>query len=139
MLPDVTEYIDDAEDDIAENTDDIQPSYTYKLDFKNKRIMGSVDTLDAVVQAVTKVMQTERFAYEIYDDSYGVELETLLGKEKEYVETVIEQRVEEALLVDDRITSISEFTIVNIEKESVHIHYTVNTIYGDFNFEGVIE
>lgn len=139
MLPEASDFLEELEEESASGLDDSLPSFTYRIDFENKRIMGSVDDLDSVVQAVVKVMNTERFAYEIYDDDYGSEFESLIGQEREFVMAVIEQRVEEAVTSDDRVSGISEFELTVIRNDSIGLKFTVQTIYGDFVYEGVIE
>ena len=52
------------------------PTRTYKV--VNGRIVGYVDSLDAMRQAVEKVLLTERFAYNIYTANYGVEFSDLI-------------------------------------------------------------
>ena len=42
------------------------PSKTYRIDFQTGRISGTVDGRDAMVQAIRKILQTERFQYLIY-------------------------------------------------------------------------
>src|SRR5690606_27931875 len=51
-----------------------QPSRTYKLEFARGRVAGMTDGLDAIKQAVYKILQTDRFRYEIYSFDYGHEL-----------------------------------------------------------------
>ena len=90
---------------------EIQPSLTYKLDLENKRIMGTVDNSDSVFQAIQKILNTDKYAYDIYDWNYGHELLKLVGKEFSYIEVKLPQIIEEALLQDDRIKEITDFEI----------------------------
>ena len=50
-----------------------RPSKTYKLDLKAGRIVGYVDELEAVNQAILKAIITPRFKCLIYDNQYGSE------------------------------------------------------------------
>ena len=52
-----------------------QPSLTYRLDLENGRIVGRVDKLEAVNQAIRKAIITPRFKCLIYDNQYGSEVE----------------------------------------------------------------
>ena len=61
------------------------PSKTYRLDRTAGRIIGSVDGLDAVIQAYEKMFDTERFAWVIYTADYGVEFENLIGHDMDFV------------------------------------------------------
>lgn len=50
--------------DIAEEEDSEDEIIyrTYRMDFKNKRIIGMVDGIEASAQAMFKALQTRRFA-----------------------------------------------------------------------------
>lgn len=107
-----------------------EPTLTYKLDFETKRISTKVDDFEAVMQAVMKILYTERYSYVIYSGDYGVELDKLIGQDYDYVVSDIERIITEALTVDDRVLSISDLEIVKLNKDSAQVTFTVNTIYG---------
>ena len=122
---------------VPEQTDEMleleiatQPTLTYKLDFESKRISKKIDGLDAVMQAVMKILYTERYSCVIYSGDYGVELEKLIGKDYDYIVSDIERIITEALTVDDRVTSISDLQIEKVATDAMRITFTVNTIYG---------
>ena len=105
------------------------PSQTYHV--RNGRILGKVDGLDAVVQAVDKLLKTERFAYVIYQD-YGVELERFIGQNFDFIQADLERTITDALLVDDRIEGISDFEMEQTKKDTLWCRFRVNTIEGSF-------
>ncbi|MGC6175910.1 DUF2634 domain-containing protein [Lacrimispora sp. 38-1] len=111
-----------------------QPSTTFYLDIKNKRINGSVDGLDAVKQAVYCILNTERFEWLIYSWNYGTELNHLFGKHSGLVKTKIKKRIREALLQDDRIQNVDHFEF-EMKVKNLHVTFTVNSIFGDFRIE----
>ncbi|MCK9453284.1 MAG: DUF2634 domain-containing protein [Bacteroidales bacterium] len=80
------------------------PSTTWLLE--NGRLVKRVDALAAMMQAVRKLFATERYTQSIYTGNYGVELESLIGKSSPFVLAVMEQRMREALLQDDRISDV---------------------------------
>lgn len=80
------------------------PSKTYKL--KNNQITGKVDDIEAIKQAIEHILSIERYAYLIYDDNYGIELQKYIGESKEYLEATIEDTLREALTQDDRILDV---------------------------------
>lgn len=106
------------------------PSKTYRLDEKSGRIAGHVDGTDAIMQAAYKILKTERFVHEIYSRHYGAEIVGLIGRDKAYVNSVLPSRVSDALLADDRITSIEDFAILEIDSETMLMRCTVNTSQG---------
>ena len=106
------------------------PSRTYKLDTHQKRIIGYVDDLDAMVQAIQKIFETERFAWQIYTHEYGIELESLLGQEQDFVITVLESRIKDALLSDDRIIELQDFQVTQTSKDTLTASGHVITTHG---------
>lgn len=106
------------------------PSKTYRLDRSAGRIIGSVDGIDAVIQAYEKMFDTERFAWVIYTADYGVEFENLIGQDMDFVQAVLGTRIREALLTDDRTVSVDAIDITVSEKESLLVDIRVTTTEG---------
>lgn len=113
----------------------IYPTKTYKLDTINNRIVGTLDGRDAVVQFIQKVLRTDKYAYEIYDWYYGNELLKLVGHDYNYVITRIPNILREALLVDDRIIDVRDFTFTRKSVDSVSVVCYVDTVYGEIKYE----
>lgn len=111
-----------------------QPTLTYKLDFEKGRASGRIDGLEAVRQAVFKVIQTDRFWHEIYTFDYGHELGSLIGGDVLYVQSEVSRMISEALLQDDRINSI-ENTTVNVVGDGLAVRFTVVSDFGSFEEE----
>lgn len=110
------------------------PSLTYRLDFTNRRIIGKVDGKEAVMQFIKKVLDNRKYAYEIYDWYYGNELLGLVGMSYDYFSVEAPRIVEEALLVDDRITYIDSWSFTRLSADSMEISFLVHTIYGDIKY-----
>lgn len=114
-----------------------QPSKTYFLDRENKRIIGNVtDYLKAVEQAVYLILSIERYDYVMYSWNYGIELKDLYGQIKEYVIPSLIRRITDALMQDDRITDVTDFTY-KVAKSKYYISFTVVTKYGNINISEV--
>lgn len=143
-LPVVTET--EADDDIDQTlnddgspttgeTDDVEeetsPSYTYQV--KAGRIIQMTDGKDAMLQAINKLLQTIRFAYPIYDEDYGHDLEDLIGKELPYAQTEVERLLTEALEADDRVLDVEVQDIVPDTKGFLTVTALVTTIYGEIS------
>lgn len=114
------------------------PSKQHRMNLDNNRILGTCDTLEAIRQAVFKILNTERYAYIIYSWNYGIELEDLFGQPVRYVCPEIERRVKEALLQDDRITAVDNFEFNTSKRGVVSVSFDVHTIFGDLNEEMVV-
>ena len=131
MLPDVNIELTELEVTT-------QPSKTYNLDTTHNRIGAMIDGREAIMQAVKKILYTERYANVIYGSNYGVELYRLFGKDLEFVVGDLEATITEALLTDDRIESISNFQIGRSSIDSVIASFTVNSIYGNIPMQAEV-
>ena len=107
-----------------------QPSLTYYLDMDKKRISGMIDNQEAIKQAVIKILNTERYAYVIYNSEYGVELERLVGADYDFIVSDLKRTISEALMADDRVLSISDFKIQKTGVDSLTASFTVNSVFG---------
>jgi len=114
-----------------------EPTKTYRLDTSNNRLIGYTDALEAMKQAIYKIIFTERYQYLIYSWNYGIELEDLFGKPKPYVYSELKRRIREALLQDDRITEVDNFDFSS-KKGDVTVTFTVHTVFGDIEAERTV-
>lgn len=128
MLPAIeTELLEDF-------TVTTKSSLTYQLDIDHSRMEpDKIEGLKAIKQAVYKILLTERYQYPIYSWDYGIETIDLYGKPISYVRPELERRVREALLQDDRITGVDNFTFETPERNTLTATFTVSTIFGDFD------
>ena len=110
-----------------------EPSKSYKMDIVHDIINGSVDELEAVRQAVFKILNTERYQYPVYSWDYGIELDDLYGEPADYVCAELERRVREALTADDRIDSVDNFKFDLSKKKTVSVSFLVHSIFGSFD------
>lgn len=109
------------------------PTRTYRI--MNNRIAGWIDDLEAMRQAVEKILLTERFEWEIYSDNYGVEIQNLIGQDFDLIKSEIERVVSEALLADERIESVDNFDLQQTDRSSLLFSFTVLTVFGEINME----
>ena len=105
---------------------------TFRLDRDMGRVVGRIDGLEALRQAAYVALQTERYQFPIYGENFGVEIESLRGREVGFVFADLERRVTDALLVDERIWGVSDFT-ASRQGNTVHAEFTMETIYGHGN------
>lgn len=115
-----------------------QPSKTYEMELSGERIRGYTDGIGAVKQAIYKILNTERYKYPIYSWNYGVELDGLFGEPVTWVCPELERRITEALVWDDRVTSVSDFNFDLSLKGAVAVSFTAHTIYGDVEGERTV-
>lgn len=118
--------------DLEINKEVMQPTKTYKI--KDNRILGFIDNIEALKQAISLILNTERYEYLIYSWNYGSEINGVIGKDKDIAESEFKRRIKEALLQDDRIRNVDNF-IFRYEEDSVLVEFTIFSIYGDFQDE----
>lgn len=112
-----------------------QPTKVYRMDLEGDSIRGFVDELEAMKQAVFRILNTERYQHIIYPWWYGIETLDLYGEPITWVCPELERRITEALLMDSRISSVTDFEHDTSVKGVVHTSFTVKTIYGDLKAE----
>lgn len=132
MIPESQDLF--MQDENAENFE-ILPTKTYRIDPVNKRIIGTIEDKDAVMQFIRKVLSTDKYAFEIYDWYFGNELLKLVGQSYDYAVTRIPNIFKEALLVDDRILDVRDFTFSQPTLDSLVVSCHVDTVYGEIKYE----
>ena len=127
MLPEALNFSNFSEAD--------QSSLTFKIDFKKNKIVGKVDGIEAVKQAVFLMLSTERDYSEIYKD-YGIKINDLLGQDIYFIASELKRRIKEALKEDNRIVEVDNFEFNEID-EGLEITFDVASISGSFPSKGV--
>lgn len=93
-------------------------------------ICGRTDGMAALQQAIELMLSVECGVYAIFSDRYGVNLMDLLGKPYPYAVAEIERRIREALLRDERILAVEDFTFA-ADADKLSVNFTVKSIYGE--------
>lgn len=119
-------------------TVDKNPTKTYFLDIDAGRISGNVDGILAMKQAIYLILSTERYLYPVYSFDYGVEFIDLIGQPANFLLPELKRRITEALTVDERIITATDFSFEN-KGSSVLVTFTVKTVYGDIEIKKEVE
>lgn len=106
--------------------DEILPLKTYALNVETGEMGGMVDGTAAIEQFIYKAIRTARYRFAIFDDDYGCELDDLIGQEVsvELLETEIPRTIEDALIYDDRILAVRDFTLTR-EADKLYVSFFV--------------
>lgn len=116
-----------------------QPTKTYRMDLNTEEhIGGYTDELEAMKQAIFKILNTERYQYIMYSWDYGIELVDLYGQPISYVCPELERRITEALTQDERIETVSDFNFDLPKRGVVHTSFLVHTIFGTIEAERAV-
>lgn len=121
-------------EDINLITEEI-PTNTYSMKIFGDRINGYADKIEAMKQAIYKILNTERYQYVIYSWNYGIELKDLIGKPKNYCKVEIKRRVKEALAQDERILDVDAFSFEDKKRRELAVTFTASTIFGNIEIE----
>ena len=124
MIPDASITVIPTTSDLYTS---LQTSKTYKI--SSSKIQGSIDGIDALQQTIDKILNTEQYEYPIYNFSYGIEMESLFGKDKLYAQMELERRIKECLMMDERIQNVENFSFT-INGASLICTFDVKSIYG---------
>ena len=114
----------------------METTRTYKI--IDNSVSGYIDELEALEQAINNVLNTEKYTYPIYSFDYGIELENLLGKDLEYIKIELKRRIEDCLLEDERIISVSDFSF-NQDGDSLYCSFNVISIYGEISIDKEVD
>ena len=91
-----------------------------------------VEKNEAIKIWIWKALFSSRYTYLAYSTDYGNEIYTLIGRylNKELLYSELRRMIEEALLCNPYIVSLSDFDITQ-EGAKVICNFSVNTIYGN--------
>lgn len=112
-----------------------QPSLTWIINKETNQVSSMEDGIESVRQAVRIMLDVSRYHYQIYTSNFGEELNSLVGKPEDYIESELPRLVKEALSVDDRIISVNNFSFRSNGDELL-VTFEVKCVYGTFS-EGV--
>lgn len=90
-----------------------------------------VEKNEAIKVWIWKALFSSRYTYLAYSTNYGNEIYTLIGRylEKKLLYSELKRMLEEALLCNPYITSLTDFDIKQ-NGSKVECNFSVNTIYG---------
>lgn len=108
-----------------------QPSKTWIIDRNSMQVACMDDGLEAVRQAVEIALDVERFRWTIYSANFGSELDELVGQDEALITAEIPRLVEGALSQDDRVVQVEDYVFTRTGPDSMHVSFTVRTVYGD--------
>lgn len=136
MLPEVEMNTLLEETEIEE---EFPTSRTYRLDEEKGEIVEKIDGLEAIEQALRLILRTERSEFEIYGEDHGAELTEIIGQPASLACVNLEDAIKEALLQDDRVESVENFSFARHGKNAVLAAFTVIVADGRIDMEQEVE
>ncbi len=127
--------------EVYENNDS-STSLTYEIIKENDSIKGYIDEINAIKQAIYKILMTEKGKFDIYDDDFGIKLDDIIGQDVHYAQSVLPMRIKEALLTDSRISDVYDFSFsyfnnnsIVSDKGSIIVKFFVASVFGELSQE----
>lgn len=117
---------------------EIVPHPNRTFQFTEDKTAGFVDNIEAVKQAIYHILMTERYAYEIFDNNYGVQLQQYIGQPFSFLQATIENTLRDALIQDDRITNVIVTDITKSDISAALVEFTAITNVGTIETEVTI-
>ena len=109
-----------------------EPSLTWYIDKAAGRIQGTCDGYAAVRQAVEIILNTDRFHWQVYEPSSGVDYSGLIGQDSGYVSVELKRRIEEALRMDSRVLGIEQY-VSEVSGDVLTASFVVDTVFGQIS------
>ena len=132
LIPEQADMLDLENEIDIEEAEEIAPSKTWRIDFKNGTIGGFIDEEEAKKQFVYKALITERNHYPIYTEAYGNDMFELIGADvtNAYLSTEIPRMCKEAILYDERVASVDDVTFER-DSDLLYVNITVTLYTGE--------
>lgn len=95
-------------------------SRVFKIDWDENRLTSQhIDGKEAINQAVRVITATELGSWGIFPEWFGLEMRDMYGMPRPFVKANLERLIKEACNTDERIISIQDFSMEDIEKAVV--------------------
>src|ERR671923_1579901 len=111
------------------------PSFDYAVVNDDTQIVGNVDGIESIKQAIWHIWNTERYSQQIYSMNYGIELAKYKGRTFEFFRDTIQKTLRDALTQDDRIINVNVINVTKTAKDSALVEFTVISDHGTFGME----
>lgn len=112
-----------------------KPPKEYEINFRTGQLTGNiVEGLEAIKVWIWLALQTPRYRYYAYSWDYGSETEDLIGRgyTEEYAAAEARRMIEDCLLINENIQSITEFA-ATLEMDRLTVRFTAITLYGSIS------
>lgn len=105
----------------------------YGFDFEKQRLTGEIVYNEEALKVwIHHTLSTKRYMCSAYTWDYGQDVGELIGKtyEKGYIDSEVERRVKEALLINEDIKSVYDFDIT-FKDGHLSGSFKVESTYGE--------
>ena len=109
--------------------------YEYEFDFNTGQLTGKIlEGKVALKMWIYKALLTKRYIHPIYSWDYGQDLDELIGQgyENDYIKSEVERRIQECLMINERIIRCHSFEI-SLINDQLKVNFTVDTSFGEVN------
>lgn len=115
------------------------PSNEWIVEFDSGFNSDPQANIKSMAQDIRFALETERYKWPIMGGNFGVSLQDLIGTDYMYIRGEIVRRINDALSIDDRITSVGEFQFQTLDDSGMLVTFMVTTIFGDVTLSTTIQ
>lgn len=117
---------------VESENNDIYKEYEFDFISTGQLTIKTLEDKAALKIWIYKALLTNKYIYPIYSWDYGQDLEELIGQGygKGFIECEVQRRIQDCLMVNERITGCHSFEI-NFINDQLQVSFTVNTTFGE--------
>lgn len=135
----VTSHMDDFSVTSSNGNVTFNGTFYYSNEPFEYYLSGFTDDKRALMQTIFIILLTERYQFPIYSWDFGLETVDLYGKPIPFVMAELPRRIVDALMQDDRITTVTDFYFENPDRNKLQVYFTVESTIGNIEMEmGVV-
>lgn len=116
----------------------MMPSKTYAYNIETGEFGRAIDKEATIEQAFIKAINTKRFVHVIYNNDYGNESDSVMGRgfSEEFIKSELLRLVRESFVYDDRVIDITNFKL-DRHYDEAYVSCTIETRIGTVPMSGV--
>lgn len=102
---------------------------TFKYIPERDMVVGRVKDGDALTQSLFFILMTDRYSYPIFNRDYGIDISDIIGEDFNTVYNKLPYRIVEAFEVDDRVLSVLDVDINQIDETTAAVDILIEDVF----------
>lgn len=102
---------------------------TFRYIPERDAIAGRVKDGDALTQSLFFILMTDKYSYPIFNRDYGIDISDIIGEDFNTVYNKLPYRIVEAFEVDDRVLSVLDVDINQIDETTAAVDILIEDVF----------
>lgn len=102
---------------------------TFRYIPERDAIVGRVKDGDALTQSLFFILMTDKYSYPIFNRDYGIDISDIIGEDFNTVYSKLPYRIVEAFEVDDRVLSVLDVDINQIDETTAAVGILIEDVF----------